>query len=69
MMAARKRTQPNPESEWYSTAQDKRARPKVGVTLSPDAVDALSRLSKQRGESKSVVVESLILAAAKRLRA
>lgn len=68
-MATRKRTQPNPDSEWYSTPQDKRSRPKVGVTLSPEAVEALARLSERRGESKSVVIESLILAAARRLKA
>lgn len=68
-MATRKRTQPNPESEWYSTPQDKRARPKAGFTLSPDAIDALARLAERRGEPKSAVVEALIMAAVRRLKA
>ena len=68
-MAARKRSPADPGSEWYATIQEKRRRPMVNVTLSPDAIDALARLAERRGEPKSVVVEALIMAAVRRLKA
>lgn len=73
-MTAKPRKRPpgshtDPSSEWYSTPQAKRRRPLVGFTLSPDAADALARLSERRGEPKSVVVEALIMAAVRRLKA
>jgi len=71
-MATRKKKQgahSDPSSEWYSTPQEKRHRPVLSVTLSPGALDALARLAAKRTESRSAVVESLILAAARRLKA
>jgi DNA-binding TFAR19-related protein (PDSD5 family) len=74
MASARKRAprtgaHSDPSSEWYATPQEKRHRPVVSVTLSPEALDALARLAAKRTESRSAVIESLILAAARRLKA
>jgi predicted DNA-binding protein len=43
--------------------RSQRRRPKLELTLSPEALDRLERLADRRGEPRSRVVEELILAA------
>ena len=54
-MAGNPRTSPH-----YSTPQAARKRPKVGLTLSPEAVERLDELSAESGLAKSAIVETLI---------
>lgn len=51
------------KKDWRSAKQADRTRKKVGLTLSDNAREALDSLAEQRGESKSEVIESLILGA------
>lgn len=54
----------NPKSsEWYSTPRDRRARKGVEVTLSDEARARLDAIAKKRGETRSAIVEALIMAA------
>jgi hypothetical protein len=61
-----KRTTPgNPvDSPWYSTPKDARNRKPIGITLSDEGRAALDALAEERGESRSAIVESLVLRAA-----
>ena len=54
-MAGNPKTSPH-----YSTPQAARKRPKVGLTLSPEAVEKLEELSAETGLAKSAIVETLI---------
>lgn len=54
----------NPKnSEWYSTPKSRRKRLQIELTLSIAAREKLRKLAAKTGESRSAVVERLILAA------
>lgn len=44
-------------------ARDKRKRRKIEVSLSDDARARLEQLAEERGESRSAVIEDLVLSA------
>ena len=48
-------------SSHYSTPQAARHRPKVGLTLSPEAIERLGTLVASTGRTKSAIVDALIL--------
>jgi hypothetical protein len=47
------------DSKWFSTSRADRKRPKVEVTLSPEAIAHLEELAKVHG-SKSAAIEALL---------
>ena len=49
-----------PGSPHYSTPQSGRTRPKVGLTLSREAVEKLDALALETGLAKSTIIETLI---------
>ena len=51
------------DSEWYSTPKSRRTRKPIELTLSVAARERLRKLAEKSGESRSAVVERLILAA------
>jgi len=52
----------NPKSSpWYSTPRTKRRRKGIEIMLSDEAAARLERLAKQRGVSRSAVVEALLM--------
>lgn len=65
LVAAKKtqRTEPsNPvDSPWYSTPRAARHRKSLQVTLPPEALEALEQIADDRGVSRSVVLEALIM--------
>lgn len=54
-MAGNPKTSPH-----YSSPQTARRRPKVGLTLSPEAIKRLEELAAEAQMTKSEVVETLI---------
>ncbi len=63
-----KRTTPgNPvDSPWYSTPKAERNRKPIGITLSDEGRAALDELAEEKGESRSQVVEALVLREARK---
>lgn len=51
------------DSEWFSTPNAARNRKRFEVTLPEDALARLDKIADARGVSRSVVVETLIMAA------
>ena len=51
----------NRTSAHYSTPQAARHRPKVGLTLSPEAIERLENLVASTGRTKSAIVDALLL--------
>lgn len=49
--------------DWTTTTNDRRKRPMVTITLSPEARARLEELVDRDGESRSAIVDALILAA------
>ena len=45
----------------YSTPQSARHRPKVGLTLSPEAIERLEALVAATGRTKSAIIDALLL--------
>lgn len=52
-----------PDSQWYSTPTEKRRRKGIMFTLSPETLRKLAKLAEASGESRSQVVDRLVMAA------
>ena len=62
-MATKRRGPGNPPgSPWYSTPETARNRPSIKLTLSPEALALLDRLSLMTGKRRSRVVEDALAA-------
>ena len=48
-------------SSHYSTPQAARHRPKVGLTLSHEAIEHLAQLVLATGQKKSAIIDALLL--------
>jgi len=49
------------ESKWYATPKEARNRKPIGITLSDEARDRLDRMAKARKQSRSAVIEEMIM--------
>lgn len=66
---AKRTTAGNPvDSPWYSTPTEARNRKPLTITLSNDGRSALEALAEERGESRSAIVEALVLREARKGR-
>jgi hypothetical protein len=60
-MASKKGRVGNPrDSEWFSTPNAARGRPKVQITVDPETLETMDRLAAEEGRSKGAVVDDAI---------